>query len=871
MGWTLSRWMAAVALGLSWVVAAAATAQVMCDVRVEALSPTVIRLEVKGPHGFEDRPTFRVLHRSAATPLAVAADGDHVALRGNGVIVRLPKNPRSLDGAEIDSTNGALLWKFDPSIGNDVWLPAPGSHPTAWAFADTPRIARSDNPSAPHTGNVGWDISNNAEDVYVFLPHGSYTTLRQDVLNLTGPTEMPPLWALGAWDSRWFEYTEESALKQIADYRAHHIPLDGLVIDTDWRNGGSHGYDINTHDFPNISRFFGEAHAAHVHVMFNDHPEPQAGSALAPKELAYRTANVDRLLNDGLDVWWYDRNWSTHLQTPLPGLHLEVWGMELYHDLTAADKPDIRPMIMANVDGIDNGARHHPPDMAAHRFPIQWTGDISPSFAQLRVSISNAVHAGVAALFPYESDDLGGHIADPTPEGFVRWIEYGALSPIYRPHCTKNHERMPWTFGPRAEAIARKYVRMRYRLLPMFYAAAHQNYLTGEPMLRRLDLDFSNQPKANREDEYLLGHDLLVAPIMSSTDSSVPVPDQLLTTPQGKPGLAVEYYANDRLSGRPVLSRTDANVKFDWGYGSPAAAVPVDHFSARWTGNIGPVPSGHGPYVLSVTSDDGVRVWIDGNEVIDQWKPLNSITSDAKIQLLPGKRYRLRIEYMELTNNALCKLSWRPAQTRLLAKRSVWMPPGTWINLWTGKANSSAGMIQTSASLRQIPLWVRSGSIVLLAPQMQYSAEKPWSPVTIDLYPDAVQPARATLYEDDGITTGYRHGQFRTTSIAATGLGSSNIVNVSIAAAQGNFNGAMQQRSWVLRVHSLAGHTLERAMLDGHPLHVTKLPRDATAMPLNTDGGVPDGNVVEIRLPAGSVNAARDVRLDYRGSTNEAQ
>ena len=170
--------------------------------------------------------------------------------------------------------------------------------------------------------------------------------------------------------------------------------------------------------------------------------------------------------------------------------------MQVYHDSTLVVHPNRRPMIMANVDGIDNGKRNQPPDMAVHRFPIQWTGDIGPSFEFLRRAVENAVHAGVASAFAYESDDLGGHTSDPSPEGYIRWIEYGALSPIYRPHCTRNLKRMPWAFGDDAEKIVRDYVQMRYRLLPLLYASAHENYETGEPILRRLDLDYPDQKDA---------------------------------------------------------------------------------------------------------------------------------------------------------------------------------------------------------------------------------------------------------------------------------------------------------------------------------------------------------------------------------------
>jgi hypothetical protein len=89
--------------------------------------------------------------------------------------------------------------------------------------------------------------------------------------------------------------------------------------------------------------------------------------------------------------------------------------MRLYHDTTARVRPEQRPLIMANVDGIDNGLRKRPMDVAAHRFPFQWTGDIGPGWEFLRRAVENAVYSGVQSLFPYESDDLGGHVANPTP------------------------------------------------------------------------------------------------------------------------------------------------------------------------------------------------------------------------------------------------------------------------------------------------------------------------------------------------------------------------------------------------------------------------------------------------------------------------
>jgi len=355
--------------------------------------------------------------------------------------------------------------------------------------------------------------------------------------------------------------------------------------------------------------------------------------------------------------------------------------------------------------------------------------------------VENAVQAGVNAAFPYMSEDLGGHTSDPTPEAYIRWIEYGALSPVYRPHCTHNHERMPWTFGPDAERIARDYVDMRYRLLPVFYAACHENYETGEPLLRRLDLEFPAFAEASSDDEYLLGKDILVAPVLGQAVETVPA--EWLHTPDGQPGLHAEYFDNTGLSNAPVVTRTDANIDFDWGMGSPDPKVPNNNFTARWTGTL-QVPAAAGEMVLSATADDGARVWLDDQLVIDNWKANDFVTTDAKVTLKPGETHRLRVEYLQLAYRAAVVLSVKPVSA--YTTRTLWVPPGEWISAWTGERFSGPQKISVNCPLDEIPIFVRAGAVLALAPEMQFTGEKPWSPVTLDVYPLPGTTATTTLY-----------------------------------------------------------------------------------------------------------------------------
>lgn len=536
-------------------------------------------------------------------------------------------------------------------------------------------------------------------------------------------------------------------------------------------------------------------------------------------------------------------------------------------------------MIMANVDGIDNGRRNRPMDVASHRYPIQWTGDIGPDFDYLRRAVENAVHSGVQSLFPYESDDLGGHVANPTTEQYIRWIEYGALSPVYRPHCTHNLERMPWAFGPQAENDARNYINMRYRLLPVFYTAAHENYETGEPLLRRLDLDYPDYPDARRNDEYLLGKYILVAPVLQGSVQTVPA--DWLTPPFNKAftrvalsGLRGEYFSNPDLSGEPVFKRTDADINFNWDRKSPKPNFPRENFSVRWTGTI-EVPASIGDVKLSTIADDGARVWIDGKLVIDAWGPHDSATTEETATLSAGVPHQIRVEYLQLQFAAHIKLLWRAVNSPN-ASREAWIPPGQWIDAWNGTVLTGPTMVTNHVPLDQIPMWIRQGAVLPLAPEMDYTGEKPWDPITVDIYPAwAGELTTATLYEDDTTTTDYERGLFRTTAISSyttqAMIGTHITVRVDINPAMGDYNGALKTRSWKLRIHLpanapknlMGSETSYNGLRIIDQLSFPPTARSAKAMPFGDISGAPDGDIFELTLPPAPVSQKQSVEISF--------
>ena len=126
------------------------------------------------------------------------------------------------------------------------------------------------------------------------------------------------------------------------------------------------------------------------------------------------------------------------------------------------------------------------------------------------------------------------------------------------------------------------------------------------------------------------------------TSQLYPLPTDMTNVGSGS-GLLASYFANETLSGTPVLTRTDARVDVDWVGGSPASGVPVDSFSARWDGEI--QPRFTEVYTLIARTDDGVRVWLDNALVIDAWKLRGATDSVCTFTAQAGQRYRIRMEY----------------------------------------------------------------------------------------------------------------------------------------------------------------------------------------------------------------------------------
>jgi alpha-glucosidase len=178
------------------------------------------------------------------------------------------------------------------------------------------------------------------------------------------------------------------------------------------------------------------------------------------------------------------------------------------------------------------------------RYAASWTGDNSSTWNHLRISVPQLLNLGLSG-YPLIGDDIGGFRGSPSPELLTRWIALGAFNPIFRDHTEKGTlDQEPWVHGAEHEAIRRRFIEARYRLLPYVYTLADEASRTGVPMMRPFWLE---HPEAEsfytNNSAFLFGADLLVQPKLEETVDPV---ETLVP-----PGVWYDYWTGARLAGAP--------------------------------------------------------------------------------------------------------------------------------------------------------------------------------------------------------------------------------------------------------------------------------------------------------------------------------
>jgi len=217
--------------------------------------------------------------------------------------------------------------------------------------------------------------------------------------------------------------------------------------------------------------------------------------------------------------------------------------------------------------------------IGSQRYPGTWAGDTRSTWEEMLACLRGGLSAGFNGD-AFWGGDMGGFTGPaPSPELYIRWAQWGLLSPLARFHGA-NSPREPWHFGTEAVDVVRAYARLRYRLMPYLKQCADAAYRTGTPLLRHLALEYPLDPVATFiDDQFLLGPDLLVAPVFEpdATQRAVYLPEGTwdlvdATLETIEPNLAGSRYHTvpAPLHRIPLFKRSDA-------------VIPTDESDARWT------------------------------------------------------------------------------------------------------------------------------------------------------------------------------------------------------------------------------------------------------------------------------------------------
>ena len=579
---------------------------------------------------------------------------------------------------------------------------------------------------------------------------------------LTGPTPLPPLWALGFQQSR-YTYFPETQLREIATrLRKDRIPSDALWLDIDFQHE-NWPFTVNEKAFPNFKGMVKDladeqfklvvitdlhvakqpnvGYAPYDSGIAGDHfvknPDGSVfvgkvwpGPAVFPDFTQAQTRQwwgglFADFVKDGVAGFWNDMNEPAVFDGPgktmpddiqhridEPGFrkrtasHLEihdVFGMQnsrATEEGELALRPNERPFVMTRASYA-----------GGQRYAVTWTGDNSSTWNHLRMTIPQLVNLGLSG-FSLAGADVGGFAGSPPPDLLTKWVELSAFQPIDRDHSAKGtrmHE--VWVDGPQQENIRRRFIEERYRLMPYLYTVAEETSHDGLPIDRPLFLEFPH-----------------------ATDDGSPYD---LTT-----------------GGSEFL------------FGSRILVAP------------NPSPEEIAPYSVQLPPDTWYDYWT-GEQVV---------------------------------HGALAGTLDLEQRDKVIAQKPLMVTP----------------------TLDQLPVYVRGGSILPIAPLTQSTSEVPKGPLTLRVFPPTSGEACAgEVYTDDGHSFDFRNGAFArvhfTCSVAADGS-----VHVEIAKQEGNW------RPWWhdYRVEVVSWKPKAmRASVNGKRVAITQIGgRWGATVPANADG-----------------------------------
>lgn len=434
--------------------------------------------------------------------------------------------------------------------------------------------------AAEHSDQTSfWSEGGEMQYYYIHGPHMMDVVKRYH--SITGTQYLPPIWALGYHQCRWSYYPEANVKALATKFREKKIPCDAIYLDIDYMDG-YRCFTWNKNYFPDPKKmikelasdgfktvviidpgikvdnnywvfkegkennffcrrgddYFMEGHVWPGLCRFPDFTDP------AVRE--WWGGLLKGLVDDGVAGVWNDMNEPA------------VFGRDTFPNDVRHDYEGHRgshrkahnvygmQMVRSTYEGLKrlhNKKRPFTITRAAYagtqRYSSVWTGDNVATWEHLQLGVLQLQRLSVSGM-SFCGTDIGGFSGEPDGELFTRWIQFGVFSPFMRAHSAGDtREREPWSFGEPFESINRKFIELRYKLLPYIYSAFWEQTRYGFPILRPVSMTEQHlDSNAFRENEYCFGDKILVSPVQLQGQTG-----KIVYLPAGK----WYYYWNNNL------------------------------------------------------------------------------------------------------------------------------------------------------------------------------------------------------------------------------------------------------------------------------------------------------------------------------------
>ncbi len=426
---------------------------------------------------------------------------------------------------------------------------------------------------------------------YLLVAADEWPELVVNFTELTGRQPMLPRWALGNIASRMGYHSQDEVEAVVDQYRADDFPLDGIVLDLYWfgkdltGHMGNLEWDLDS--FPQPEMMLKRNKEKGVKTILITEPFILTNSGKYEECLEKGLLGLN---SDG-EPYTYDFFFGNTTLLDIFKTETKSWFWDIYkrHTITGVEgwwgdlgEPEVHPDDLLHINGradeVHNIYGHEWAKMVyegfAKDFPkrrpvilmrsgfvgsqryglVPWTGDVNRTWGGLKPQVEISLQMGMQGM-AYMHSDLGGFAGSyEDSELYTRWLQYGVFQPIYRTHAQEDVPPEPIFWDEATRNITRKFIKLRYELMPYTYSLTYCNAIKGIPMMRPLFYYDDSPELLDEKDSYMWGDNFLVSPVVEKG-----ITEQKVYLPKGH--VWFNYFSGERFDGGQTVSvKLDINT-----------------------------------------------------------------------------------------------------------------------------------------------------------------------------------------------------------------------------------------------------------------------------------------------------------------------